>query len=103
MALGFMKDLVHFDVKYSTDVVKYFLKCIISDSIIIRKTALRVFVYITVQNKPEFKKITIDPYQTAGVHPETKTIVPGYRADNQWLLYSLQSVPKNEEEWNQPR
>ncbi|CAH0550528.1 unnamed protein product [Brassicogethes aeneus] len=103
MALNFMRDLVHFDVKYNSRIVKYFLKCTISDSIKVRKSAMRVLVFITVQNKPKFKKVPIDPFKFSAENGGGKKIVPGYRSDNEWLLYSSSKIPKNESEWNEHR
>lgn len=101
MALGFLRDLVHPDVKYSAKVVEFFLKALIDESIIIRKIALRTVLFIVIQNKPKFIKITIDPYQFNGkVHNK---IIPGIRPDNKWLLYDSKTLPKNETEWDAPR
>lgn len=102
MAIGFIRDLVHPDVKYNENVVEFFLKALIHESIIIRKLALKVALFISIQNKPKFIKTTIDPLKFS-VKKTSDKIKPGIRDDNKWLLYNIETVPKNEQEWNEPR
>lgn len=102
MALSFIKDMVHADVKYNPQVVKFFLNALINDSLEIRKIALRVFLFILLQNKPKYKKVVIDPYSFSNCKEKSK-ITPGIRPDNQWLLYNSKTAPKNSQEWNQLR
>lgn len=101
MAIGFIRDLVHPDIKYNEHVVEFFLKALIDDSIVIRKIALRVMLFILLQNKPKFRKISVDPYQFNSKTPDK--IAPGIRSDNKWLLYDSKTSPRNEEEWDTPR
>lgn len=102
LALGCIKSLVHADVKYNSDVVRYFLKALINDSIAVRKMALKVVLFILIQNKPKFKKIIKDPYEISKC-PKNEQIMPGVRADNKWLLYDPQTFPTTSEEWEEPR
>ncbi|KAF5303620.1 hypothetical protein FQA39_LY09867 [Lamprigera yunnana] len=102
MALFFIKCLVHPDVKYNTKVIKFFMGALINDSLQVRKIAMRVLLYILIQNKQKYKKITIDPFTFSGVSKHKK-IIPGIRSDNQWLLYNSNTAPNNSEEWNKPR
>lgn len=103
MAMNFLKSLVHFDVKYSPEVVKFFLNALIDQSIYIRKIALRVSTFILVQNKPKFQKITIDPANFTPNQASNDKLIPGVREDNKWLLYNSKTLPKNQEEWDEPR
>lgn len=103
MAMNFLKNLVHFDVKYSPEVVRFFLAASINQSIYIRKVALRVLVFIMVQNKPKFKKIEIDPTKYAQSGIRRDNVNPGIREDNMWLLYKGRDLPKSTEEWDEPR
>lgn len=107
MALGFLRDLVHPDVKYNAKVVEFFLKCLIDESIVVRKIALKAVVFIVVQNKPKFVKIKIDPYQfnnvNGKINNDNDQIKPGIRPDNKWLLYDSKTLPKNDLEWDKPR
>lgn len=103
MAMNFLKNLVHFDVNYSPEVVKFFLAALVNESIYIRKVALRVLVFILVQNKPKFKKIIIDPAKYAKVNIERENLKPGIREDNKWLLYNSKTLPRSPEEWDEPR
>lgn len=101
MGLSFLRDLVHPDVKYNAKVVDFFLRCLIDESIVVRKIALKAVVFIVVQNKPKFVKIKIDPYEFNGrVNDE---IQPGIRPDNKWLLYDSKTLPRNDMEWDKPR
>lgn len=104
MAIGFLRILVHYDVKYNINIVKYFLPALINESITIRKTALKVVLFILIQNKPKFKKLVIDPLIfSTKVGCSDEKVNPGIRPDNKWLLYDSKTIPKNSEEWDQPR
>ncbi|KAF5308174.1 hypothetical protein FQR65_LT06354 [Abscondita terminalis] len=102
MSLVFIKNLVHPDVKYNPEVIQFFMNALISDSLEVRKIALRVFLYILVQNKQKYKKITIDPYAYGNNSKLTK-MTPGIRPDNQWLLYNSKTKPLDSVEWEKPR
>ncbi|KYB26764.1 proteasome activator complex subunit 4 [Tribolium castaneum] len=103
MAVTFLKVLVHYDVKYNVRIVKYFLQALINESITIRKTALRVSLFILIQNKPKFTKIEIDPYGFSNSKRNNHKLRPGIREDNKWLLYDSKTVPKDSEAWEKPR
>lgn len=103
MTLNFIKDLVHFDIKYNSRIVKFFLKASINESIAIRKTAMRVLVFIMIQNKPKFQKIEIDPHKYSNCLAENERMYPGIREDNKWLLYNSKMLPKSVEAWEESR
>lgn len=103
MAMNFLKNLVHFDVNYGPELVNFFLAALINESIYIRKVALRVLIFILVQNKPKFKKIEIDPTKYAKTTIRRDKVIPGIRDDNKWLLYNSETLPKSTEEWNETR
>lgn len=96
MTISFMRDMVHRDVKYNPEVVKFFLKALINESHEIRKIALKVFLFILVQNKPKYKKITIDPHSFKNSNGKQSL-------DNEWLFYNSQTTPKTNQEWDKPR
>lgn len=100
MCLSLIQYLVHPDVKYNVNIVKYFLSALINDSIAIRKIALKVVLFAALQNKPKFKKIPKDPYSYSA---KPDKIIPGIRSDNKWLLYNSTTVPKDAKEWDTPR
>ncbi|XP_050294149.1 proteasome activator complex subunit 4B-like [Anthonomus grandis grandis] len=102
MAISFLKDLVHFDVKYDEKVVRYFLKAAISDSLTVRKSAMKMLVFISIQNKPKFKKIEVDPYKLSGTKHNGK-LIPGEREDNKWLQYNSNTAPKTNAQWEEIR
>ncbi|XP_056636067.1 proteasome activator complex subunit 4-like [Diorhabda sublineata] len=103
MAINFIKDLVHRDVKYSPRIVKFFLKSCIDDSLLVRKTSLKILVYILVQNKSIYTKIEIDPFSFVKQTVINRKVRPGIRQENQWLMYSSENIPKNSKDWNEPR
>ncbi|KAJ8979647.1 hypothetical protein NQ317_001354 [Molorchus minor] len=103
MTLSFLRDLVHFDIKYNPRIVKFFLEASINESISIRKTAMRVLVFIMIQNKPKFKKIEIDPFKFSNVKLSQSESRPGIRDDNKWLLYNNKTLPKTSDEWEKLR
>lgn len=103
MAVNFLKVLVHYDIKYNVKIVKYFLHALIHESITIRKTALKVTLFILIQNKPKFKKIEIDPFKFSDSKFKTQKLNPGIREDNKWLLYDSQTAPRNSEAWEEPK
>lgn len=100
MAISLLKNLVHFDVKYNVNVVKFFLKATINESLDIRKNAMKVLVFILIQNKPKFEKIVVDPYKLSKFEPSSH-VVPGERSDNRWLIYSTENIPKSAEQWEE--
>lgn len=103
MALGCIRDLVHYDVIYDHQVVRYFLHALINDSLAVRKLALRVTLFIMIQNKPKFKKVIIDPLSFSSKSGNGKKRIPGVRVDNEWLMYNSETAPRNKEEWDKLR
>lgn len=102
MALSFIRELVHPDVKYNVRVIKFFLNALINESLNIRKIALRVVIFILVQNKPKFKKEKINPCSLNFINGQS-ALEPGIEPDNQWLIYSKTNVPKTSEEWEKSK
>ena len=101
MNLGLLLCLVHPDSKYSTSAVRYFLKLMVDETLRVRRIATKVMQFILLQNKPKFKKISVDP---RGHYTKSDDgICPGNRPDNDWLLYNSSTVPTNAEEWNRQR
>ncbi|XP_045481935.1 proteasome activator complex subunit 4-like isoform X2 [Harmonia axyridis] len=102
LAIGFLRDIVHVDVKYNKSVVKYFVEALINDSILVRKIAVKVVVYILFQNKLKFKKTEIDPFTFSG-STKNGPLLPGHRKDNEWLLYNTNNLPQSSKDWNEPK
>lgn len=104
MASSMIFNLVHPEVKYPVDVVRYCVHNLINESIEERKLAIRIMRYILRQQKPQHIKVECDPFAVAKVsRPEQPSYRPGVRADNQWLQYSLETVPKSQADWDEPR
>lgn len=77
MAMNLIKVLVHFDVDYHERVVKFFLNSLIDESIIVRKAALKVVVFILIQNKPKYKKIELDPFKFSNATGDRENLRAG--------------------------
>lgn len=103
MALSFIRDLVHPNIKYNERIVRYVLQTLVHDSLELRKLAIRVTMYILKQHKQKHKKITIDPLQFSPEAPSTTSLVPGHRPDNLWMQYNSETRPQNSQEWDRPR
>lgn len=101
MNLGLLLCLVHPDSKYSPSAVRYFLKLMVDETLRVRRIAMKVVQFILLQNKPKFKKFSVDPYQH--YVKSADRIFPGNRPDNEWLLYNSSTVPTNSVEWNRQR
>lgn len=104
MALSFIRDLVHPEVKYNDKMVQYVLQTLLHESIEIRKLAIRVTVFILKQHKQHHKKIKIDPYSISGETPlDSDKIIPGCRKDNHWMQYNSKTRPQDAAEWDKVR
>lgn len=104
MAISLIKNLVHSDVHYNSNVVRFFLKSTINESLRIRKNAMKVLVFIAFQNKPKFEKIEVDPYQFSSTsNNHHKNLIPGEREDNAWLLYNSKTIANTVEQYEEPR
>lgn len=56
------------------------------------------------QQKREHKKIVIDPLEKAGGNAlRQHKLMPGVRPDNRWLQYTLDALPRNQQQWDEPR
>lgn len=51
---------------YTAPVVKLCLELLIHEDITVRRTALRLMLFILKQYKPTLKKVEVDPYDMAG-------------------------------------
>ncbi|XP_048486309.1 proteasome activator complex subunit 4 isoform X4 [Plutella xylostella] len=86
---------------YPPSAVRLIVNCLIHDDIAVRRTAIRLTHFALKQRKHKVKKITIDPYEAAGV-PKPGTFVPGYRKDLEWVIWDESRVPKTDEDWDKP-
>uniref|UniRef100_A0A6P7GVF6 Proteasome activator complex subunit 4B-like n=1 Tax=Diabrotica virgifera virgifera TaxID=50390 RepID=A0A6P7GVF6_DIAVI len=103
MAINFIKDLVHMDVKYTPRIVRFFLKSLIDDSLLVRKSSLKILVFILLQNKVKYTKTVVDPFSFSKQSVINRDVKPGVREDNKWLIYSDRNIPKNVEQWEERR
>lgn len=101
MASKMIMNLVHPVAYYPPNIVKYCLENLINESIEERKCAIKIVRYIFKQQKPKHVKIPIDLIQRTNGNNEL--IKPGVRSDNRWLQYDLDTIPKNQSEWDEPR
>uniref|UniRef100_A0A1B0D4X7 Uncharacterized protein n=1 Tax=Phlebotomus papatasi TaxID=29031 RepID=A0A1B0D4X7_PHLPP len=102
MASLMIFNLVHPETKYPEIVARYVVNNLINDSLEERKIAVRTMTFIMTQQKPQHKKITVNPFSISGTEPKTK-LLPGLRADNAWLQYDIERAPKSQVDWDEPR
>ncbi|KAJ6635616.1 Proteasome activator complex subunit 4, partial [Pseudolycoriella hygida] len=103
IASNMIMSLVHPFVKYPAEVIRYSVHNLINESIEERKIATQTVRHILKQQKAEHIKIPIDPFEKAGVAKPTGTLKPGIRDDNRWLLYDIDTVPRNQSQWDEPK
>lgn len=104
MASGMIFNLVHPEVKYPLAVVQYCVHNLINESIEERKLAIRTMRYILRQQKPIHLKLDCDPFSVAKISkPDKPLLRPGVREDNRWLQYSLETLPRCQADWDEPR
>uniref|UniRef100_A0A4W3GX57 Proteasome activator subunit 4b n=1 Tax=Callorhinchus milii TaxID=7868 RepID=A0A4W3GX57_CALMI len=97
IAIGFLSLLLRDDVPLPTRGIRFFVKCLNHDALIVRKMAISAIAGVMKQLKRPHKKIEIDPYVVSGCRPSE--IQPGDRPDNVWLHYNSSSLPKTKDEW----
>lgn len=105
MATGMIYNLVHINVKYPDEIINYVVHNLINESIEERKIAVKTMRFIFKQQKREHVKIPMDPFAIGGV-PTPKSqreLKPGCRPDNRWLQYDLDTLPKSQEQWDEPK
>lgn len=103
IASNMVCNLVHPFVNYPVNIVRYSVHNLINESIEERKIAVQTVRYIMRQQKREHVKLDMDAYQIAGVPKPTGKLKPGIRDDNRWVLYDIETVPRNQIEWDLPR
>lgn len=103
MASGMIYNLIHPNVNYPPDVVRYCVSNLINESIEERRLAIRTVLYTLKQQKPKHVKLAIDPFSISGLSAPTEKLKPGIRPDNRWLQYDLESLPGSQAEWDEPR
>ncbi|KAJ8723976.1 hypothetical protein PYW07_007956 [Mythimna separata] len=81
--------------------VEAMLRALLHDDIAVRRTAQRLTHYVLKQRKHKIVKMSVDPYEVAGV-PRPDTRVPGYRPDLEWAMWSEDRVLQTDEEWERP-
>lgn len=60
MCLTLVTALVHLDMPYPQNTIKLVLNCLINDSILVRKMAIKLIVFILKQRKRVHKKVFIE-------------------------------------------
>ncbi|XP_013170818.1 PREDICTED: proteasome activator complex subunit 4-like isoform X2 [Papilio xuthus] len=86
---------------YPPRAVHFMVQALVHDDITVRRSAQRLVAFCLRQRKKKVVKMTVDPYQVAGV-PKPKVHVPGYRKDLEWVMWDKDYVPQTDEEWDRP-
>lgn len=60
MCVSLLPAIVHLDVPYPSKAIKLILNCLIHDSIVIRKIAIKLTVFVLKQRKQSHKKVDIE-------------------------------------------
>ncbi|XP_039282651.1 proteasome activator complex subunit 4 isoform X2 [Nilaparvata lugens] len=104
LALSMLRDLVHNEISYPTDVVGSFLHSLINDALDLRKIAIRCTTFALKQMKrPHLKEdILTDSPEFMGSSGDKKVMF-GDRADNAWLHFNSANKPKSEKDWDEMR
>lgn len=105
IATGMIYNLVHVNVKYPDEIINYVVNNLINESIEERKIAVKTMRFIFKQQKREHIKVPLDPFKTGGVAAPAsqRELKPGCRPDNRWLQYELETLPKSQAEWDEPK
>lgn len=105
MASSMIYNLIHPNVKYPSNIAQYCIQNLINESIEERKIAIQCVRFILRQQKREHPKIAVDPFEISNsVRPPIGTILtPGIRDDNRWLQYDIKTVPRSQQEWDEPK
>ncbi|XP_013135427.1 PREDICTED: proteasome activator complex subunit 4-like [Papilio polytes] len=86
---------------YPPRAVHFMVHALVHDDIAVRRSALRLVAFCFRQRKKKIVKMTVDPYEVAGV-PKPEVHVPGYRKDLEWVMWDKDYVPQTDEEWDRP-
>ncbi|XP_053613915.1 proteasome activator complex subunit 4B-like isoform X2 [Plodia interpunctella] len=86
---------------YGPRAARLAVRALAHDDIAVRRLAAPLTYYALKQCKRPLKKVDVDPYAAAGV-AKPDVLVPGYRKDLEWTLWSEERIPKTDEEWDKP-
>nr|XP_026489617.1 proteasome activator complex subunit 4B-like [Vanessa tameamea] len=86
---------------YPPRAVRLMVQSLLHDDIAVRRTAQKLTHFALKQRKHKIKKIEVDPYEIAGVERPEK-LVPGYRKDIEWAMWSEDNDILTDEEWDEP-
>ncbi|RZF34164.1 hypothetical protein LSTR_LSTR003574 [Laodelphax striatellus] len=104
LALELLRDLVHSEISYPSDVVHNCLNSLIHDSLEMRKVAIRCSIFALKQMKrPHLTEdVKTDTPDFVGSSGDNK-ILFGDRPDNAWLHFKSSKRPKSEKDWDEMR
>eukprot|EP00731_Ephydatia_muelleri_P029038 Em0020g682a len=99
MATQFLTILVRHDYMFPVKGVRLLVRCLVHDTLNIRKIAYVANLLLFQQMKRQHIKTPVDIRQQAGVELPT-AILPGERPDNEWLCIRDDSkIPRTAEQW----
>jgi hypothetical protein len=79
MCISMLPSLVHLDIPYPSNAIKLVLNSLVHDSILVRKQAVRLMVFIVKQRKRSHKTIEMESSELTGVktEEENRKLIPG--------------------------
>ncbi|XP_065205973.1 proteasome activator complex subunit 4-like isoform X2 [Planococcus citri] len=104
MAVSFLALFLSPEEPIPVEIVRFFLKLLLHDSVILRKMAIKCVVCIMKITKRKAVREKVNPFAIKNSQGDSSVPTkPGPRPDNSWCLYHENNVPKNETEWNEAR
>lgn len=84
MCVSLLPAIVHLDVPYPPKAIKLILNCLIHDSILIRKIAIKLTVFVLKQRKQSHKKVDIETTTLNGISSDatSRNCIPGNNSNN---------------------
>ncbi|XP_026870024.2 proteasome activator complex subunit 4A isoform X2 [Electrophorus electricus] len=91
-----------------TRAVRFFVKSLNHDSILVRKVAISALGGILKQLKRPHEKVLVNPYDISELkaslesccYTQADPLVSGDRPENQWLRYDSTRLPRSQQDWD---
>ncbi|XP_035386226.1 proteasome activator complex subunit 4A isoform X4 [Electrophorus electricus] len=108
IAIGFLSLMLRDDHIVPTRAVRFFVKSLNHDSILVRKVAISALGGILKQLKRPHEKVLVNPYDISELkaslesccYTQADPLVSGDRPENQWLRYDSTRLPRSQQDWD---